>query len=398
MIATIIVLSVLVLILGFSLKSTRDELSGVRQSYYKSEQEKNILRSDFEKKIMDQQKAYKSLQEKYSSLFAENQRHIINLQTVLKSNTTAAPWLAGMMADFLTYDLEVEAKKLDWGANIQREKKVASIRALRDEAREKITAAKYATYQLAYLLELYPSLSDVIETDYSELELSGTIPDSDPVRTYLSFQEWNTLDPVERDQLALDRYIQSRSKSKWQIGRDYELSVAFELMSDGFSVDTTGSYLKLEDMGRDIIAQKNEKTYIIQCKYWSADKTIHEKHIFQLYGSAISYALEQNKTAESIIPVFITNIFLSDKAKQVADYLHVRVYDNHHMTEFPRIKCNIGKTEYGAPTKIYHLPMDAQYDCTKINKPGEFYAYTVKEATEKGFRRAFRWYGEQERQ
>ena len=33
---------------------------------------------------------------------------------------------------------------------------------------------------------------------------------------------------MERDQLALDRYVKSINKSKWQIGRDYELSVAYE--------------------------------------------------------------------------------------------------------------------------------------------------------------------------
>jgi hypothetical protein len=56
------------------------------------------------------------------------------------------------------------------------------------------------------------------------------------------------------------------------------------------------------------------------------------------------------------------------------------------MGEYPMIKCNINNGN-----KIYHLPFDQQYWRTRIDQPGEFYAMTVKEATSKGFRRAFRY-------
>ena len=40
---------------------------------------------------------------------------------------------------------------------------------------------------------------------------------------------------------------------------------------------------------------------------------------------------------------------------------------------------------------IYHLPFDQQLDTTRIDiSKGECYAYTVKEAVEKGFRRAYK--------
>ncbi|PLX05703.1 MAG: hypothetical protein C0596_19085 [Marinilabiliales bacterium] len=61
--------------------------------------------------------------------------------------------------------------------------------------------------------------------------------------------------------------------------------------------------------------------------------------------------------------------------------------------EFPRIKCNINKDENGNETRIYHLPMDQQYDRTKIDKKGELFAFTVKEAMDNGFRRAKRYFG-----
>ena len=87
--------------------------------------------------------------------------------------------------------------------------------------------------------------------------------------------------------------------------------------------------------------------------------------------------------------VFVTNIELSSTAQKVAEYLGVFVVEHHTMSDFPRIKCNIGHSEEGA-VKIYHLPMDEQYDSAKIDKPGEFYAFTVKEAEKAGFRRAYK--------
>ncbi len=324
----------------------------------------------------------------------ELEKHKANLNALLSSNLTAMPWLAGMMADYLTYDFEVEAKKLEWGHNVQREKKIASVRAIRADAQKRIEEAKVATYQLEYLRTLYPALDDILETDYKGLNFTGEISEYDPVMEYLSREEWLSLSQIERDQLALDRYIQSHNKSKWQIGRDYELSVAYEYSKKGYVVDATGSYLKLEDMGRDIIAKKDDIILIIQCKYWSSNKTIHEKHIMQLYGTCVLYRIEHHVFPESVRGLFITNTKLSEKAKSVAASLHITVVENHALTDFPRIKCNIGHGENGEATKIYHLPMDAQYDITQIKNPGEFYAFTVQEAVDAGFRRAFKWHGQ----
>lgn len=360
-----------------------------------------LLTTDyFHSKYMDLDKAIKQLQGQYRIAQDELakavkmlERHSDDLDKLFSSPLTAMPWLAGMMADFLTYDLEVEAKKLDWGNDIRREKKVASIREIRADARDRIAAAKEATYQLDYLLILYPSLEDVLSTDYKELDFTGKIPEYDPARDFLSKDEWQKLTEDERNQLALDRYVQSTQKSKWQIGRDYELAVAYEYQRKGYKVVTFGSYMGVEDMGRDLIAIKEDTVLIIQCKYWSQHKTIHEKHIFQLYGTTVSYCLENHLSPDSVHGIFVTNTGLSDMARAVASYLNIAVSEHHKMTDFPRIKCNIGQDENGIETHIYHLPMDAQYDVVQISKPGECYAFTVKEAVARGFRRAYRWHG-----
>lgn len=347
-------------------------------------------KKDLEMKFFASRDECTALKKDYSLLQQEYIRHIENQNTFLTSNTESMPWLAGMMADYLTYDLEVEAKKLEWGSNIQREKKVASIREIRAEAKSRIELAKIAQYQLEYLKQLFPAIDEVLEAEYEELDVGKGIPEHDSVRDYLSKEEWQALTTAERNQLALDRYIKSHSKSKWQIGRDYELAVAYEYSQKGYAIDTFGSYMGLSDMGRDIIAQRGTDVLIIQCKYWAKEKTIHEKHIYQLYGTVVSYCIEHNLELGSVHGVFVTNIELSPVAKSAASMLGVRVAERHPMAEYPRIKCNIGHDANGQIAKIYHLPMDEQYDSTKINSPGECYAFTVAEAEGKGFRRAYK--------
>lgn len=312
------------------------------------------------------------------------------LEEFFSSHKEAMPRLAAMMADYITYDIEFLAMKLDWGESHERAKKVASIREIRAEAKRRIEEAKLATYQLDYLLNLFPQLEDVLNVEYKELELTGEIPEEDPVRKYLSREEWMQLSDTEKNQLALDRYVENHKKSKWQIGRDYELSVAYEYLQKGYSVDTHGSYMGLDDMGRDIIVQKDGITTIIQCKYWSNKKQIHENHIFQLFGSIVSYCAENKADQKCVKGILITNIEVSGTARKVAEYLGINIMERHTIVDFPRIKCNIGHNERGEEERIYHLPMDEQYDSTKIDKPGEFYAFTVQEAEDSGFRRAYK--------
>lgn len=90
-------------------------------------------------------------------------------------------------------------------------------------------------------------------------------------------------------------------------------------------------------------------------------------------------------------PIFFTTTKLSERAREIALALGIEIMENEPLGEFPRIKCNINKDEFGLDTRIYHLPMDQQYDRTIIgNRNGEFFAFTVKEAEEAGFRRAFK--------
>lgn len=354
-------------------------------------------------KLREQLDRYKQFDNSYAAVKTENNKlheqldcykRYADLIETSKSNLTAIPYMAELMADYETYGIEVLAKQLDWGYSTERSKKVASIREIRKAAKEMVEKNKEAQYQLSYLLKLYPVLEDVIETDYNQLPLVNIddLPEHDRVRDYLSKEEYAKLSETERNQLALNRYVESHRKTKWQIGRDYELYVGHNYEVRGFSVEYFGSNMKMDDLGRDLIAKKSELTLIVQCKYWSAKKEIHENHVNQLYGTAICYCLEHHIDPSMVKPVLITNISLTPMAKKMADYLQVSYKENYELKDYPRIKCNIGRDEFGL-TKIYHLPFDQQYDNVKLNKPGEFFAMTVAEAEAKGFRRAYKWFG-----
>jgi hypothetical protein len=271
----------------------------------------------------------------------------------------------------------------------------AKIGELRIKTKEAIIFAKRMQYKYDDIFRLFPELELYVDEDESISNLTSVknladLKQSvDPARQYLSRDEYLKLSENERNQLALDRYLTSQ-KSKWQIGRDYELFLGYQYYKDGYDVEYFGIEKQLSDLGRDLVVRKNGETHIVQCKFWSQQKTIHEKHIAQLYGTTIQYILAHGNS--NVKPVFVTNISLSPMAMEFAKYLNVKVFQNTPMGEFPRIKCNINRGENGEETRIYHLPMDQQYDTAKINKDGEFFAFSVEEAVQAGFRRAWKWF------
>jgi len=272
-------------------------------------------------------------------------------------------------------------------------------RKFNSSARQWQYESKYYKLQTLLYESLFPELLDYA-TDESDHRLSPAAPEKSAEEDWLSDEEWDRLCSTKKSQLALDRYIASH-KSKWQIGRDYELFVGHCYRRKGFAVEYVGMQMRLADMGRDLICHSNPlsstvETLIVQCKYWSQNKKIHEKHITQLFGTAVEYAIAHKiELANGRIPpclkaVIVTSTELSTTARRFADALGVEYHENIQLPEkadsFPRIKC---KKSSG----IFHLPFDEQYDVTRIvYSEGDCFALTVAEAEAKGFRRAMRYY------
>jgi len=337
----------------------------------------------------------KSLQERCHDLEGAIRQKDVLYGSLERQDNQGYVELSSMMADHLTLQYEISARYLETKKHPAM-KEARRIREIRNETREIVARHKLMEYKYNLLFEIFPDLELYIDDMEAIRELGnfkniGEFKDGvDRTRKYLSSDEYRELNERERNQLALDRYIKSQ-KTKWQIGRDYELFIGHTYSEDGWDVEYTGIEKQLEDMGRDLIVVKMDTIKIIQCKYWSTRKLIHEKHIAQLFGTTVQYQLENN-TGKKVESVFITNIFLSETAERFAEHLGVEVI-NIELDDFPRIKCNAGVDEDGRHTKIYHLPMDQQYDRTKINGPNDVFSYTVKEAERAGFRRAKRWFG-----
>ena len=308
--------------------------------------------------------------------------------------------LACMVAD---YETSIYKKDEHYLRYKPRPAKVAADKVLemKDILAENVAECKQMMYKYEFLLSIFPELHDYIEDEESLIALSdyATISElndnRDRVLDWISEKDYRTMSVDERNQLALDRY-KKRAKNNWELGVEYELYVGY-LLREGkypfcgkYHVLQFGELNGLSDLGRDIIAERIEingcKTIlVIQCKRWSEKKFIHENAICQLYGTTVEYKIRhRNYLNCKFVPVFVSTTELSDMAKEFAKYLGVLVYIIS-MGEYPMIKCNINGRE-----KIYHLPFDQQYHRTEIKNDGEFYAMTVKEATNRGFRRAMK--------
>lgn len=262
-------------------------------------------------------------------------------------------------------------------------KKIAS------EKRTLVRENRSLQYQLDFYENLFPWLEEFKEVPSDEAIAYATGSygtEYDAVRKWLSPEEYAKLENVEKYQIALDRW-KNRKKEDWDVGIEYERYIGYRLECDGYKVTYLGATLGLKDMGRDLLAVKDGDTLVIQCKRWAKEKTIHEKHIFQLYGSTAVLSIENPGVKYK--GVFVTTATLSDTAKKCAEYCGISVVEGCPMNDYPLIKCNASKTG----ERIYHLPFDQQYDKVVISKNKQScYAWTTKEAESKGFRRAYRWH------
>lgn len=312
------------------------------------------------------------------------------LDSILHADHSDTPYFAKQYADCLyLIDLKI-ASELEHKAR-PAFTAAEKVREMSGQKRVLQEQCKLQEYQLNLYEAAFPWLSEFKEIspeDLASVVNIASTPENEysTLKKWLSPQEYQTLSEADRLQLALDRYS-NRQKSNWQVGIEYERYVGYCYEQKGYKVRYFGATEGLEDMGRDLIVSKEKKLFVIQCKRWAAEKTIHEKHIFQLYGTTILQVMEHPECQVS--GLFITTTSLSSLAKSCANYLRIAVVENFPLKEYPLIKCNISKEG----EKIYHLPFDQQYDRVIINpSDGDCYVSTVQEAEAKGFRHAWRWH------
>ncbi|NIJ52188.1 restriction endonuclease [Dyadobacter arcticus] len=332
-----------------------------------------------------------------------------SIQRIVSEKSIGFPWLADAISEFHKYqDFEI-AHYLETKKHPAR-KQAEDIRNLAIENKVLRKQKKIAENFVKYYESLFPWIREYVGEDLEHLlSLVGQTKEiseetTDPVQKFITNEQYKNLPSSEKNQLALDRYLVSRKQSQ-QIGRDYERYVGYQYEMKGYAVEYIGIEMGLEDLGRDLICRKDGKVEIVQCKHWAQYKDIHEKHVNQLYGTAVKFYIEQFQNSGKENQLFLfpevfakgnisaaiyTSTTLSETARKFAAALGIKIHEKKPLERYPMIKCNVSpKFE-----KIYHLPFDQQYDRTTVKNKGEFYAMTVKEAEEKGFRRAFKWKGD----
>jgi hypothetical protein len=310
------------------------------------------------------------------------------------------PWLAEAYADYFHLqslrEADAMAKK-----HPPAPRSAERLREVAGDRRTVERKLRMAQGIIGYYQELFPFLEDFLGDIDDELlrsildrDVAKPIRDIaevgvDPVRLYLSREEYDKLSPGEKNQLALDRYWQRR-RSRWEIGRDYERYIGYIYECDAWAVSYQGILEGLEDLGRDLVCKQAGHTQVVQCKCWSEHRQIHEKHITQLFGTTVKYEIEH--PGERVTPVLFTSTVLSDRAREFAAHLDVVVREQVPLVTYPSVKCNVSRR---TGERIYHLPFDQMYDRTLIEEErNECYVSSATEAEELGFRRAWRWTGD----
>lgn len=359
-----------------------------------------ILSLEADKKVLEKQtehwnnyvdKERRKLISDREILNKEANQQLLTVRQLAAEKSQGFPLLAKAYAEYFELlDLQM-AKKLEKKKR-PAIKAAEEIRNIAKEKREAIKALRVVRYQMEYYEKLFPWLSEFRDENIEDILIEEATDQSDlqddPARQWLSAAEYKNLSSTEKYQIALERYWKNR-KTRWQIGRDYERYIGYLYEIKGYKVLYQGAIEGFSDLGRDIIATKGKIIEVVQCKYWSKEKIIHEKHIFQLYGTVIAFEMDNPK--KKIVGVLVTSAKLSDRAKQFADKLGIDIKQAFSFEEYPCIKCNISRKD---GSKIYHLPFDQQYDRVSIEiEHGEMYVSTVAEAEASGFRRALRWSG-----
>ncbi len=312
-----------------------------------------------------------------------------------KQKAVGFPWLANAYAEFYylkELELADELELKDRPAPVAAERVRESAKRRREAERE----ARVCRYLVEYYESLFPWLEDLKDEAIDDERIrvqgedQGRTDSEDKARQWLTPEEYGRLQPREKYQLALDRYSRRKNKSNWEVGREYERYIGHVYEDAGWEVHYQGIVKGYDDLGRDLVLRNGDRFRIAQCKNWSREKTIHEKHIFQLYGTLTAYRLDH--PGQDVEGEFITSTTLSDRARRFAEHLGIRVSESKPLVDYPCVKCNVSKR---TGEKIYHLPFDQQYDTIKIELDrGECYLWTVAEAEDQGFWRAFRYRGE----
>lgn len=228
---------------------------------------------------------------------------------------------------------------------------------------EKIIKDNSSLPSFGLKIEEYSKLINIIEKEHNDVVEQNLNLKQELIETAMNTSEYN---------------------DNWIVGRAYERYIGYLCECNGYIVTYNGAINGLSDLGRDLIAEKNNEILIIQCKLRSKsdNKKIFSNVVAQLYGTVEQYKLH-NSSNKFIKGVIVTSVELDSTAKQFAKDLNIDFFENQKfMHRYPTIKCK-------KKNKLYYTEYNSQYDYIQMSfKDGDQYVYTPKDARKLGYRKS----------
>ncbi len=101
------------------------------------------------------------------------------------------------------------------------------------------------------------TVEDIVEGLHQEEKLQQSFSSgTDPLRLFVSESEWAVMSELERNQLALDRYLEYRQRNAWAAGIQYERYIGFSYEKQGFNVFYQGALKGVSDLANRLGMQK----------------------------------------------------------------------------------------------------------------------------------------------
>lgn len=89
-----------------------------------------------------------------------------------------------------------------------------------------------------------------------------------------------------------------------KFGDDYERYVGKRYEDNGYEVEYRGLNLGFLDKGIDLVAKKNNKIFLIQCKYWKKKDSITHNMLKEFYGNCNFYIDNNNLDRNNVTCIY----------------------------------------------------------------------------------------------
>jgi uncharacterized protein (DUF3820 family)/Holliday junction resolvase-like predicted endonuclease len=131
---------------------------------------------------------------------------------------------------------------------------------------------------------------------------------------------------IIKENLLKNTPTQDDLKNMKSYGDDFEKKVGAIYEEKGYTVEYRGLELGLKDGGIDLIAKKDDKIILIQCKFWKKEDSITHKMVKEFYGNCNFYIDKQKLDRKNTICLYAVP---SHKSISKKDGTYKIFVDNH---------------------------------------------------------------------